>query len=173
MVLGIDIDSTITATGEKTRECLKQYAPEYDDYHKLPEDKYEEFLYIYGEYIHKTCELKPGVKEAFEYFNKNGYKIIIITARNCERCNREEEITKDYFKRHNLKYDKIIFDMTKKGKRAYENGVSIFFDDREENLDDVSSYGIECIRFTTKNDSKYKTFSNWYDIIEYVKSRKD
>lgn len=171
MIIGIDIDNTITSTGEKTLECLAKYAPGYDDYHKLPKDKYEEFLDLYEEHIHRTCELKSGVKEAFAYFNKNGYKIMIITARNNNHCKNQEEITKEYFKRHNLKYDKIIFDMSKKGKCAQENNVSIFFDDKEENLDEISSYGIECIRFSTKNDSKYKTFSNWMDIIEYLKAK--
>lgn len=173
MVIGIDIDSTITSTGKKTRECLKKFAPEYDDYHKLPDAKRKEFLDLYEGFIHETCELKDGVKEAFDYFNKSGYKIIIITARDYKHCPNQEEITKEYFSSHNLKYDRIIFNQTNKGKCAYLNNVSIFFDDKEENLDEINSYGIECIRFTTKNDSKYKTFSNWYDIIEYVKSRKD
>jgi len=173
MVLGIDIDNTITKTGKKARECLKLFAPEYDDYHQLPAQQLNEFLDLYEACIHETCELKEGVVEAFDYFNNNGYKIIIITARDNEHVPNQQEITKNYFAKHNLKYDKIIFNQKNKGKCALDNRVNIFFDDKEENLDEIGSYGIECIRFTTKNDSKYKTFSNWYDIIEYIKSRKD
>lgn len=169
MVLGIDIDNTITKTEEKTRDCLNKFAPEYDDYHKLPDNKGKEFLDLYEGYIHETCELKDGVKEAFDYFNNNGYKIVIITARDNEHVLNQEEITKNYFAKQNLKYDKIIFNQSNKGKCALDNKVDIFFDDKEENLDEISLYGIECIRFTTKSDSKYKTFSNWYDIIEYIK----
>lgn len=173
MIIGIDIDSTITNTGAKTKECLKAFAPEFDDYHKLPKNKYEEFLDKYEGYIHKTCNLKPGVSEAFKYFKESGYKIIIITARNTTHCKNQKDITINYFKYHNLQYDKIIFDMSKKGVCAYENNVSIFIDDREENLDDVSQYGIECLHFSSDTHSKYKTFTDWRDIAEYIKTKKE
>ena len=105
--------------------------------------------------------------------SKMGYQIIIITARNNEHCPNQEEVTTQYFKRHNLKYDKIIFDTPVKGKCAYENSVSIFVDDREKNLDEISEYGIECLHFSSNPNSKYQTFTDWRDIIKYMKSRKE
>ena len=171
MTIGIDIDSTITSTGKKTRECLQEYAPGFDNYNRLPEDKYEEFLNLYEEYIHTHCELKSGVKEAFAYFRECGYKIVIITARDLKRCKNQVEITTSYFKRHNLEYDEIIFECDQKGKVASSHHVNLFIDDKEANLDDISTYGIECFKFGTDEPSKYKTFSNWYEIIDYLKAR--
>ncbi|MDE5538959.1 MAG: hypothetical protein K2J20_00545 [Bacilli bacterium] len=171
MVIGIDIDSTITSTGKKTRECLQEFAPGYEDYHLLPEEQYKQFLDLYEEYIHINCELKSGVQEAFAYFKECGYKIVIITARDTKHCPNQFAITTDYFKRHNLHYDEIIFECEEKGQTASSHHVNLFIDDKEANLDDISAYGIECFRFGAAKDSKYKTFTNWYDIIEYLKDR--
>lgn len=170
MTIGIDIDSTITSTGKKARECLKKFAPEYSNFDNLPNHMYEKFWNLYNEEVHSTCELKEGVKGAFDYFLEKGFKIVIITARN-NNCNVDmEKLTKEYFKKHDLKYDKIIFNKDKKGKIAKENKCDIFIDDREENLDDISQYKIECLKFG-EYSNKYKTFDNWYDIIEYIKTK--
>lgn len=169
-VIGIDIDSTITKTGKKAHECLKEYAPGYKLVRDLPEERQQEFLDLYEGYIHKTCELKEGVKEAFDYLKKNKYKIVIITARNKKHCKKQKSITKKYFKEHNLSYDKILFNKTFKGKPAFKNKCKIFIDDKESNLDDINNYGIECIKFGEES-SKYKFFNDWYEIIEYLKQK--
>lgn len=170
MTIGIDIDSTITSTGKKARECLKKFTSEYSSFDDLPKNMYEKFWTLYNKEIHSTCELKDGVKEAFNYFLKKGFKIVIITARN-NNCNIDmEKLTKKYLRKHKLKYDKIIFNKSQKGEIARENGCDIFIDDREENLDNISQYGIECLKFGQESN-KYKTFSNWHDIIEYIKTK--
>ena len=59
-----------------------------------------------------------------------------------------------------------------KSTLAKENNIDIFIDDKENVLDKIaSSSNIECIRFTSDKNSKYKTFNNWYDIIEYIKTK--
>lgn len=170
-VIGIDIDSTITQTGKKAHEYLKEYAPGYKLVRDLPKDKQDEFLDLYEGKIHETCELKDGVKEAFEYLKKNKYKIIIITARNKTHCKKQKSITKKYFKNHGLNYDKILFNKEYKGASAYKNKCEIFIDDKESNLEDISKYGIECLKIGEKS-SKYQSFNDWYEIIEYLKTRK-
>lgn len=172
--IGIDIDNTITCTSEKIKECLALYAPDYTDYHNLPKPQLIEFLTMYQEYIHNNCELKPGIKEAFTYFQQKGYKIIIVTAREESIASpNEEALTKEYLKKHNLEYSKIYFACHKKGKIAKDNNIELFIDDNETVLDDIHKYNIECLKISSYLNSKYKTFTNWHDIIEYIKLREE
>jgi len=171
MIVGIDIDDTITKTTENANKLLKEYDANFqEDYHKHP--KYEEYMALYRREIIISSPLMDNIKEAFDYLHKNGHKIIIITYRPDKYVPDINEITIEYFKKHGLKYDKLI-NTYEKGIAAKENHVDLFIDDKEKHLDDVNKYGIECIRFTKEKESKYKTFSNWLDIIKYIKNRKE
>lgn len=173
MTIGIDIDDTITETTLNANKYAKIYNPNLqDDYHSLPKEKYEEFRLQYQRKISETNPLKEGVKEAFDYFASNNIKVIIITTRDKYYANDIDEISVNHLKRNGLKFSKYI-NTTTKGIEAFNNNVDIFIDDKESNLDDVSSYNIECLKFSDKKGSKYKTFSNWSDIIKYIIDRKD
>lgn len=168
MIIGIDIDDTITDTSIVANKYLTLFSRNYQDYHELPQEKYYDFLNEYQAEIVKNNILKEGCQEAFKYLKENGWKIIIITARSSEFDSRIEKLTKEFLANNNLIYDKIIFNAIEKGTIASSEHLSIFIDDKEEVLDDVNKFNITCLRFTQKA-SKYKTFNNWYDIIEYIK----
>lgn len=170
MVIGIDIDDTITETSKNIESFLKEFGPSYQDYHDLPLEKYEEFMNKYIDIIMETDPLRDGVKKFFDYCNEKKYRIIIITARTNTYTKNSFWITEEYLKKNHLKYDKIIFEQVKKGDAAFKNQVNIFIDDKENVLDDVNSYGIKCIRFTNL-ESKYQTFYDWKDILEYIKQK--
>lgn len=175
MTIGIDIDDTITETTITGNKYIAKFDNSYSDYHDLPQSKYFDFLNLYLQEIVKNNILKDGVKEAFDYFNDCGYKIIIITARNNVHAPNVIELTKEFLERNNLKYDKVVFDELKIGQKSQyvkENGCDIFIDDKENILDEVNTLGnVECIRFASDKSSKYKTFNNWYDIIDYIKTK--
>lgn len=170
MVIGIDIDDTITETTKNIKKYLAEFAPGYLDYHDLPLKRYEEFMRRYVDIIMETDSLRSGVKEFFDYCYSKKYKIIIITARNKRYTNHSFEITEEYLKKNDLKYDKIIFEQTEKGSAAFLNHVELFIDDREEVLDGIHSYGIECIRFTNSK-SKYLTFYDWKEVLKFLKKK--
>lgn len=175
MVLGIDIDDTITETTITGNKYLLKYDNSYQSYHDLPQNKYFEFLNLYLQDIVKNNILKDGVKEAFAYFKSIGCKIIIITARNDIHTPNVKKLTKEFLDKNAIKYDELVFDDLNAGdksKLAIENNIDIFIDDKEIVLDKIAACSnIECIRFTKDKGSKYKTFSNWYDIIEYIKTK--
>lgn len=169
MIIGIDMDDTIVETTLTANEYLKDFDADFkEDYHKHP--RYEEFMALYRKKIMQNAPLTKHVKEAFDFFNKNGYKVIIITYRPDTYVPDVNDVTIDFFKKHNLKYEKLI-NTYDKGIAAKENNVDIFIDDKTIHLDDVSEYGIECLRYSRVYDSKYKTFSDWRDIIAYLKTR--
>lgn len=175
MVLGIDIDDTITETTITGNKYITKFDSSYQDYHDLPQNKYYDFLNLYLQDIVKNNILKDGVKEAFDYFKSIGCKIVIITARNDIYTPNVKKLTKEFLDKNAIKYDKLVFDDLNTGdksKLATENNIDIFIDDKEMVLDKIAAVSnIECIRFTNDKDSKYKTFDNWYDIIEYIKTK--
>ena len=167
MILGIDIDDTITNTSKVVNKYLQETYPNCRNYHLLSKKEYKQFLKKYIKLMRDEYELKEGVKEAWEYFKNNNFKIIIITARN-NRFDRDNiKNTIAFLNKNGLFYDKIYFRQVKKGKKAYKEHVDLFIDDKEKVLDGVSSYNIRCI---CMGDSlKYKCFSNWFQIIDFIK----
>ena len=168
MTIGIDIDDTMTETSKKAMEYLNKYEPSYKDYHNLPKELYLKYMQLYIDDILGNAELKNGVKDALDYLKSKNFNIVIITARSNTYSSNVIDITHAYLKKYQIPYDKIFFNKEIKGKTAKENNVDIFIDDKENVLDDVNSYGIECIRIGN-GFSKYKTFNNWKDIIDYIK----
>lgn len=175
MVLGIDIDDTITETTITGNKYITRFDNSYQSYHDLPQAKYFDFLNLYLQDIVKNNILKDGVKEALDYFKSIGCQIIIITARNDIHAPNIKKLTKEFLDKNNIKYDKLLFDDLNTGdksKAAIENNIDIFIDDKETVLDKIAtSSNIECLRFTSDKNSKYKTFNNWYDIVEYIKTK--
>ena len=167
MILGIDIDNTITATNETVRAYLKQEYPLFEDYKLLPKEEYDLFLKKYLKKMRQEYKLKKGVKEAWAYFKEHNFKIIIITARNNEFDDTYIEDTIKFLQANGLFYDKIYFDKPKKGAIASKEKVDLFIDDKETNLDDVALYNISCV--CLGKSYKYKSFNNWYQLLAYIK----
>ena len=170
MILGIDIDDTITNTSKVVNKYLKQEYPEYDDRKLLSKKEYKKFLKKYIKQMRDEYELKNGVKEAWKYFKDNHFKIIIITAR-CNKYDRQNiKNTKAFLEKNDLIYDKIYFRQIKKGKIAYKEHVDLFIDDKESVLDNVSLYGINGV--CMKESCKYPSFHDWYQLLDYIKEVK-
>ncbi len=167
MILGIDIDDTITNTSIVVNKYFKQEYPEYPNRHLLPKKEYKKFLKKYIKIMRDEYELKEGVKEAWEYFKNNYFKIIIITARSNKYDKNNIKNTLAFLKNYGLFYDKIYFRETKKGKKAYKEHVDLFIDDKESVLDNISLYGITGVCMGKSNN--YQSFDNWDQLLKYIK----
>ncbi len=174
MNIGIDIDDTITETTLVGNKYLKYFDNTYRDYHDLPLERYYDFINLYLPSIVQNNLVKEGVKEAFAYFKEHHHKIILITARNDLHVGNIKKLTIEFLNNNDIPYDKIEFDdsgIGDKSEQAINNQIDLFIDDKESVLDKVSVCGIECIRLTNDKNSKYKTFSNWNDIIKYIETK--
>ena len=168
MKIGIDIDETIADAVDLIKEYMKKFDPNIplEQIHNLP----NEFWCTYGEEIYSKVEFKPWVKEAFVKLREIGHKIIIITAREFRKEYDIIKLTEDMFKRHNVIYDKIIYHSIPKGPDADKEGIDLFMDDLDHNLESVSSYNIDVIKIVEEynNNSKYREFTNWNDLYLYI-----
>ena len=167
MIIGIDIDDTITYTTKTIKKYLYQEYPTYDENTKLPKKEYIRFLKKYIKQMRREYELKEGVKEAWTYFKENNIRVIFITARNNKYYYESNQDTIKYLEQNDLFYDKIYFNEPKKGRRAHKNHVDLFIDDKEAILDNMAKYNIKCI--CMGKSSKYPSFDHWDQIIEYLK----
>lgn len=173
MILGIDIDDTITDTSLIVKKYLNIYDPNFkDNYKELEPIFLKDFLKTYGRDIINNNKLKPYAKETLDYLYEHGYKIILITARKNDDCvNNRVELTLKYLKEKGIKYHNIEFNQENKGACANNYNVDIFIDDKESVLEDVSKYGIECLSINSRKENKFKTFKSWKELLEYIKER--
>lgn len=167
MILGIDIDDTITYTRKTILKYRKMVYPNLNDNDLLPNKEYKKFLRKYMKDMRREYEIREGVKEAWQYFKDNNFKIIIITARSNKYYHRSIKDTIDFLDKNGIFYDKIYFNKVKKGKKAFKEHVDLFIDDNELVLDNVSKYGIKVL-CRGKSD-KYPSCEDWYQIINYIK----
>ena len=169
MKIGIDIDDTITDTEKVLLECMKEYnsALNETEMHDLNDD----FWRQYGGEIYSRVKFKPGVKAAFEALKAWGFEIVIITAREYRETYDIKQITENMFENEQVPYDKIIYNSIPKGPDAKEQGVSLFIDDLERNLESVGTHGIDCVKIVKhyQNNKNYREFNNWDDLLLYIK----
>lgn len=170
--IGIDIDDTITNTFEKAKEYLAnnmEYFP-CDELYEGKSERAINFAKKNLEIIQKECLPKEHSIEVIKRLKAKGYKIIIVTARGSEIDYDHETITKNYFKKHQIPYDDIIFSSTNKGLDCKNNNIDMLIDDREENLDSAANYGVVPIKIKSIKEplSKYPMFDNWLYLEKYL-----
>ena len=117
MVIGIDIDDTITNSSELIMEYAKRFFESDDinivnDILRAPkiEGKLLEFYHKYLPEMIERYTVKENAVEVINRLKENGFKIIIITARGYTITQGNLDIiTIDYFNKHGIMADEIIF----------------------------------------------------------------
>ncbi|MBO5398486.1 MAG: hypothetical protein J6A36_06150 [Clostridia bacterium] len=162
MVIGLDIDDTITDTfgvmfayAEKFMiEDLKReinikpsvdiadtgYVQALHNWNR--EDELKFFNKYYRNLIEETIPYHFAV-ETINKLKEEGNTIILITARFDTENVQVEEITKAWLKKYGIKYDKLIIDAQNKGDIAKENNIDVFVDDSIINCISVAKKGIK------------------------------
>lgn len=171
MIIGIDIDDTIT----DTYEVMFNYAQEYtvnvlkkepiikevnlcnthsyiEALYDWTEEEDKEFWKLYYEKNLKEVKPKTLALECLQKLQKEGYKIILITARiqpNNYHLDVQNE-TEKWLERNNIPYDKLIINGRHKEKIAQEENIDIFIDDSFHNCQAVSDVGIKTYIMDTR-----------------------
>lgn len=180
MIIGIDIDNTVLKTYETANYYVNKYGESYSDNIKIKDYEHFKSLKLVGFYqdylekIQKEVKPFPGAVKALNVLKDKGFKLIFITARgsNFEHIidYDYEDTTKTVFDKYQIPYDKIIYRCYPKGERAKLENVDLFIDDKEYNLDDLTKHGVKSIKVVhdMNEESKYKKFDNWNDILKYI-----
>ncbi len=174
MVIGFDVDNTMVDSAGIVNEIFlkSEYKKYADNFKMLPRDIYVDFVKKYLLDFKKNEKLHKGVKEVFDYLNLKGHKIIIITRRGYLEDSKVIDITLNNFKKWNLKYDKVFFEVENKGKVAKSEGVNLYVDDHVFNLDSIKKAGINALMFGNKEkDHDYDFVYSWEELLTYIKKK--
>ncbi len=190
MIIGIDIDDTLTDIRDELKKAAIDYAKKLgknitnqdkyvenknngNTYQEIYGFTYEElkyFLKVIQEEITKNAQPREGVINAIKKLRQKGNKIYIITARDKEFHDDPYMLSKNWLDKNNIEYDKIIVNARDKAKICKEEEVDIFIDDQLANCIKVSNEGIKVIRITEykENHGNIVNKSNWEDIYKYI-----
>ena len=173
MVIGLDIDDTITDTfgvmfGYAQKYTIEQlhksgkidYLSDFPNHnyiqtmHHWTEQEADEFFKIYYKRICDETEPFPFAVETINQLKEEGHKIVLITARWDFEDTNVRELTEEWVKKQGIKYDHLVVNAGTKLEAAIENKVDVFIDDSFENCKSVSSGGIKTFIMDTRCNKK-------------------
>ena len=171
MIIGIDVDDTMTNTTEMVRELARREYPNYYGVSVIPPREYKSFYLKYKDYIEENVSLKEHVHEVLNYLKGEGYQIYIVTLSGHGKDTLD--MTKKYLDKNNIPYDKIIGGAVNKGRIAKKNKISFFIDDRSIVIKDLIKYKIPYIKMYKEYDENdpYTLAYDWYQIENLLKER--
>lgn len=194
MILGIDIDDTIS----DTYSCIFPYAQKYtvedlrkkiedgdrnsithmyvEKFHKWTEEQGKQFLDKYYEEILQNVQPKSFATESIKQLKKEGHKIILITARFPSEKFDVKELTMKWLKENKIDYDELIINAQDKVEVAKNKKIDLFLDDSIHNCEKMSEAKIRTfmmdsiINLNYKNDTIQRIYSwpHYYQKIHDI-----
>ena len=194
MNIGIDIDGVLTnfereALDFATKISVEENWPievnlsEYDEIKAFNwnEEQAEKFWNKYLIKYFTETPVRNFAPEVIEKLRKEGNKIYLITARNDygmpkEHLGEVQNITKEWLKKQNIKYDEIIF-ATEKLQPCIENKIDVMIEDCPDNIKTLSSQ-IKVIKFDCQynkhvSGDNITTAYSWYHIYKIIKEKEN
>lgn len=191
MIIGIDIDNTLTEVQEELNKAAYDYAiklgknienPENslediknngDLYRKTFQFTYEELKYFLKdiqEEITNNAKPREGAVETIKKLRKDGHKIYIVTARDSEFHDDPYNQSKNWLDKNNIEYDKLIVNAREKAPVCEKEKIDLFIDDQLNNCIDVFKIGISTIKIGDNNVNikGIINYNNWNDIYNYI-----
>ena len=174
MVIGIDIDDTISNTYEYLFPYSQKYTIEElnkkiknvnrdaithmytTTFHNWTKEQENDFFNKYYEKILKQVKPKLYAVDIINKLKDEGHKICIITARfPIENFDVEGE-TKEWLEENNIEYDEFIMNAQDKVTVAKSKNVDIFIDDAIKNCVSMSETGIKTFMMDTIINLNYQ-----------------
>ena len=196
MNIGIDIDGVLTdferiAIDFGTQMCVEERWPIKIDLSKYWEVEtfgwtQEQADKFWNKYLVKYVVESPSrmfSNEIIEKLQQEGNNIYIITARDeygmpLEHYGEMQQLTKEWLKNQNIKYDKLIFAKDgEKLQRCIENNIDVMIEDSPSNIQNISNK-IKVIKFDCQynkevNGENIITAYSWYHIYDIINKLKN
>lgn len=185
MIIGIDIDNTITETREMILEYLRIFQQDNDlrdeidpNHYDLKEavqwdkDLLKRFLSTYLEEIYRYVAPKEHAVEVINHLHQQ-HTIILITSRN-KRDEAIRRITLEWLDRQGVQYDKLVMNGTEnmyhfsKLAACQENGIQVMIEDHHDLSRELSEH-IPVIMFVYPYNSDLQVdniyrVNNWLEV---------
>lgn len=188
MIIGFDIDDTITDTfgimfgcaqkytiEELKRDAKVDFSKDYSNHnyiqrmHNWSEEETDDFFSKYYKKIIDETRPFPFAVEIINKLKEEGNKIVLISVRWDFNNYNMRKLTEEWLEANNIKYDKLEIGISDKKKVALENNLDIFVDDSFENCKAVSSCGIKTYIMDSRcnknlEDSKVERVFSWPNL---------
>lgn len=159
MIIGIDIDDTITNTTDVINEYKINYNGSMID--RMNEDAWIDFCKKHLLEIQKKVTVKDNSREVIDYLRSKGYKIYLITLRKDNYGHNIEENTLNYLQKNHINYDKIIFGARYKWQVCKDENISLMIDDNEVIINECITNSVKCLHFG-------KEVNDWIEIKNLI-----
>ena len=192
MILGIDIDDTITRTTEQTdifakkkkkKVLNREFSINLDTYDPMwVQAAYgwtkEDEKGFWNLYYEKDMEMLEPKEDAIESINElyKNHEIILISARWDFESGIIKKITKDWLERHDVHYHKLFINHVDKRKISMENNIDLFIDDSLKTCREIESIGIKTLLMTSRRTDKIDVGSiikvnSWDEILQKINNK--
>ena len=150
-IIGIDLDDTITDIQEEMKKKARIFDLENHGNGIVDVNKYlvgemynwnnemkDQFFRTYRREIVNNAKIRKNVVKVFRNWQKLGYKIIIITARNKKYYDDPYLDTYKWLKKHHLPFDELIIGSNNKKEICEKYKINYFVDDMPINCLEVN-----------------------------------
>jgi len=126
--------------------------------------------------------IKKDAKKYIDRLIHDGHNIYLISARNNKDHINAYKNTKEWLRKNEIKYNKLIItknhknDKHGKSKKCLENNIDIMIDDSIFICKDCLNYNIDSLLMDTpynREVSDIKRVYNWAEIYEYINQKKE
>ena len=179
LIIGIDIDDTITDTTSMIKKCFKESGN--DELINNMEDIIRGYyvsdasIEFYKSIAHifvNDIKIKDGAKEIIKKLHNNGYKIIIMTARNDNYYGDAYSVCYEYLIKNGIVFDKLLIGSTYKIEDCKKEKIDILIDDSCDIINNALDNGIDGILVNSSlnidKECKANRFDDWFSIYEYI-----
>jgi len=188
MKIGIDIDDVVTESGKCVIEHAQKHEHLYCDNQEITSnlkdlirgnlinDPMKKFVRAYVAQLWESVELKPNAVKTLSKIKSKGHQLIFITSRSSSMDANCEKITYEYFKKHKIPYDKIIFGVHDKKQTCLDEKIDIFIDDSVDFCNYIlSSTDIDVYLFNSEINKDLpcdaKRIYSWPELEEIINAQ--
>ena len=186
MRIGIDIDNCISNFDDVLLEEYIKHDKELrntgiinDKPYYLTVDmfdwsKEENDDFYYNNIQRIAMSLRPlnNVKEVIDKLKADGNEIYIITSRDNGEYINPEEMTREWLKKYEIYYDKLILTgRHEKGPVCKENNIDIMIEDSIKNCEDIENNGVKCYIMNTRynqEETRFERVKRWNEIYSKI-----
>ena len=178
MIIGIDIDDTLTNTKEMQSTYWKEYHhnnpnPDYTD--EIPQNintfgfKYiEDYWDIYREKLFYPT-FKDNASLIVNKLKDDGYTLCVITSRPDYKYKDLHKRLEEWFKDNNIPITTIYTNIKNKGHYCKKKKIDILIDNDIAQIEEANKYNIKTILFDDLEGYCGVKTNNWLDLYEIIK----
>lgn len=186
-VYGFDIDDTIAKSSEFYIKCGLIYDkkirgtgivhPEFSPISGMfdwTRDETKGFLKEYGDALITGLSVKEEAREAIRALKIMGKEIVLLSSRTNSYTTNPYSLTREWLKRRDVPYDKLLVESYDKASDASKLGVTVYMDDQAYNCEEVVEKGIKTYMMTTRyNKNKpvpknVTRVNNWHEYVDEI-----